>query len=248
MNRGKLFQLQNIAIHHKSNGKSNYLKYVTKNRGSIERNTCVACETYLWRDYQESATTGQTDAGQSDPYVPLWLRRRHKNLEFHTLLAYIYSHSTGTFMCRSLDTVMVGGRNKNLYTSIRVLIRLMLLARFSIDRLSDMFVGNLVHYYEALFCQILLKYLNVKHSNKFGKHWGPWITDVFQNKQNRESTEGYSKSIVGKITTSSEKDWSQQVEHMQVPKGRDQVSGGVSVPCRHATPVANVLWKPLKIR
>ena len=47
--------------------------------------------------------------------------------------------------------------------------------------------------------------------------------------------------------TSSEKDWSQQVEHMQVPKGRDQVSGGVSVPCRHAKPVANVLWKPLKI-
>ena len=52
----------------------------------------------------------------------------------------------------------------------------------------------------------------------------------------------------GKITTSSEKDWSQKVEHMQVPKGRDQVSEGVSVPCRHATPVANVLWKPLKIR
>ena len=29
----------------------------------------------LWnialRDYQESVTTGQTDAGQSDPYVPL---------------------------------------------------------------------------------------------------------------------------------------------------------------------------------
>ena len=40
----------------------------------------------------------------------------------------------------------------------------------------------------------------------------------------------------GKITTSSEKDWSQQLEHMQVPKGMDQVSGGVSVPCRHATP------------
>ena len=36
-------------------------------------------------------------------------------------------------------------------------------------------------------------------------------------------------------------DWSQQVEHMQVPKGRDQVSGGVSVPCRHATPVATPL-------
>ena len=26
--------------------------------------------------------------------------------------------------------------------------------------------------------------------------------------------------------------------------GRDQVSGGVSVPCQLATPVANVLWKP----
>ena len=35
---------------------------------------------------------------------------------------------------------------------------------------------------------------------------------------------------------------------MQVPKGRDQVSGGISVPCRHATPVANDPWKPLKIR
>ena len=66
--------------------------------------------------------------------------------------------------------------------------------------------------------------------------------------QNRESTDGYSKTMSGKITTSSEKDWSKQVEHMQVPKGRDQVSGGVSVPCRHATPVANVLWKLLKIR
>ena len=32
---------------------------------------------------------------------------------------------------------------------------------------------------------------------------------------------------------------------MQVPKGRDQVSGGVSVPCRHATPVADALWKPI---
>ena len=51
------------------------------------------------------------------------------------------------------------------------------------------------------------------------------------SKQNRESNEGYSKSIVRKkITTSSEKDWSQQVEHMQFPKGRDQVSEGVRVP------------------
>ena len=32
---------------------------------------------------------------------------------------------------------------------------------------------------------------------------------------------------------------------MQVPKGRDQVSGGVSVPCQHDTPVADVPWKPI---
>ena len=30
--------------------------------------------------------------------------------------------------------------------------------------------------------------------------------------------------------------------------GQDQVSGGVSVLCWHAAPVANVLWKPLAIR
>ena len=30
--------------------------------------------------------------------------------------------------------------------------------------------------------------------------------------------------------------------------GQDQVSGGVSVLCWHAAPVANVQWKPLAIR
>ena len=30
--------------------------------------------------------------------------------------------------------------------------------------------------------------------------------------------------------------------------GHDQVSGGVSVLCWHAAPVANVLWKPLAIQ
>ena len=71
-------------------------------------------------------------------------------------------------------------------------------------------------------------------------------TDKISIKQNRENTKGYSKSIVRrKITTSSEKDWSQQVEHMQAPKGRDQVSGGVIVPCRHATPIADAQWKPI---
>ena len=45
--------------------------------------------------------------------------------------------------------------------------------------------------------------------------------------------------------------WSQQLEHKQVPKGGggwNQVSGRVSVPCWHATPVANAQWKPFKIR
>ena len=33
--------------------------------------------------------------------------------------------------------------------------------------------------------------------------------------------------------------------HASPKVGQDQVSGGVSVPCRHATPVADVLWKPI---
>ena len=68
-----------------------YVQEKKKHSGSIPRNACVACETYIakrdseecmcrlrniaMRDYQESVTTrqmdGQTDAGQSDPYVPL---------------------------------------------------------------------------------------------------------------------------------------------------------------------------------
>ena len=33
--------------------------------------------------------------------------------------------------------------------------------------------------------------------------------------------------------------------HASLKVGQDQVSGGVSVPCRHATPVADALWKPI---
>ena len=33
--------------------------------------------------------------------------------------------------------------------------------------------------------------------------------------------------------------------HASPKLGHDQVSGGVSVPCRHATPVAVALWKPI---
>ena len=38
--------------------------------------------------------------------------------------------------------------------------------------------------------------------------------------------------------------WSQQLEHKQVPQWG---TGKVSVPCWHATPVANAPWKPLII-
>ena len=33
--------------------------------------------------------------------------------------------------------------------------------------------------------------------------------------------------------------------HASPEVGQDQVSGGVSVPCRQATPVADALWKPI---
>ena len=33
--------------------------------------------------------------------------------------------------------------------------------------------------------------------------------------------------------------------HASPKVGQDQVSGGVSVPCQHATPVADALWKPI---
>ena len=65
-------------------------------------------------------------------------------------------------------------------------------------------------------------------------------------KHNREGTEGYLKSKVRKNNDNfGKKNWSKQVEHMRVQKGRDHVSRGVSFPCRHVTP--NVPWKPLKI-
>ena len=42
--------------------------------------------------------------------------------------------------------------------------------------------------------------------------------------------------------------WSQQKNTCKSQMGQDQVSGGVSILCWHAAPVANVLWKPLAIR
>ena len=35
------------------------------------------------------------------------------------------------------------------------------------------------------------------------------------------------------------------ITHASHKVGQDQVSGGVRVPCRHATPVADALWKPI---
>ena len=34
-------------------------------------------------------------------------------------------------------------------------------------------------------------------------------------------------------------------KHASPKVGQDQVSGGVSIPCWHATPVADTLWKPV---
>ena len=68
-------------------------------------------------------------------------------------------------------------------------------------------------------------------------------------KQNRESTKGHSRWKVklkhGKFEEFGLNNWS--ISKSQ-NGGRNQVSGRVSVPCWHATPVANAPWKPLVIR
>ena len=51
----------------------------TKNSGSIPRNACVCLGNIAMCDYQESVTSEQTDAGQSDPYVPLCFEGGTKN-------------------------------------------------------------------------------------------------------------------------------------------------------------------------
>ena len=42
-----------------------------QNSGSIPKNACVACETALWVWQTDGQTDGQTEDGQSDPYVSL---------------------------------------------------------------------------------------------------------------------------------------------------------------------------------
>ena len=46
-----------------------------------------------------------------------------------------------------------------------------------------------------------------------------------------------------KIRQVWDKVWSQQVEYMPFPIGTAPGSGGVSVHCRHASPVADTKWK-----
>ena len=60
------------------------------------------------------------------------------------------------------------------------------------------------------------------------------------------STEGCSKLKSPETRQVQEILVSLNIRTLASPKvGQDQVSGGVSVPCRHATPVANALWKPI---
>ena len=61
----------------------------------------------------------------------------------------------------------------------------------------------------------------------------------------KRSTEGCQKS--GDKTSSGEIGLDIGT-HASPKVGQDQVSGGVSVLCWHAAPVANVLWKPCTIR
>ena len=88
------------------------------------------------------------------------------------------------------------------------------------------------------------------HTLSFYPIW--WNIVSFQeydSVQNRENTEGFSNCIVWKNTDKFGKRIGLNKQSIcKSQMGRDQVSGGVSVPCRHATPVANVLRKPLIIQ
>ena len=68
----------------------------------------------------------------------------------------------------------------------------------------------------------------------------------FYWKQKR-STEGCSKFMSGDKTSSGEIGLDIRT-HASPKVGQDQVSGGVSVLCWHAAPVAYVLWKPCTIK
>ena len=66
--------------------------------------------------------------------------------------------------------------------------------------------------------------------------------------QNRESTEEYSRWKIKKRYGKFEHTGFNKRSINKSQKGRNQVSGRVSVPWWHVTPVANALWKLLVIR
>ena len=72
----------------------------------------------------------------------------------------------------------------------------------------------------------------------FKNHIFPSKTEVPRDVQTKKSG---NKTGSGEIALDMRTHASPKVE-------KDQVSGGVSVLCWHAAPVANVLWKPHTIR
>ena len=71
--------------------------------------------------------------------------------------------------------------------------------------------------------------------------------DVITMKQKQKYREMFETQKSRNKTSSG--DIGLNVRTLASPKvGQNQVSGGVSVLCWHAAPVANVLWKPLAIR
>ena len=73
------------------------------------------------------------------------------------------------------------------------------------------------------------------------------IKKLLYEKKQKEKYRGMFETQKSRNKTSSG-DIGLNIRTLASPKvGQDQVSGGVSVLCWHAAPVANVLWKPLAI-
>ena len=75
-----------------------------------------------------------------------------------------------------------------------------------------------------------------------------YVCDVWREINGNKAKEKYRG--VFEIQKSGDKTSSGEIgldirTHASPKVGQDQVSGGVSVPCRHATPVADALWKPI---
>ena len=74
------------------------------------------------------------------------------------------------------------------------------------------------------------------------------VVDIIFVKKQKQKYRGMFETQKSRNKTSSG-DIGLNIRTLASPKvGQDQVSGGVSVLCWHAAPVANVPWKPLAIR